>query len=46
MKNLVRKLPERIVSARGTGLDALDVMVFSFSGADPVSFGVCDCNRN
>lgn len=35
------ELPEKFFSVRHADLDAQYVTVFSFSGAGPVSFGVC-----
>ena len=39
------KSQKRIFAARFAGAVAGYVAVFSFTGADPVSFGVCACDR-
>ena len=46
MKKLsASKLRGNIFSVRHVDIDAQYIEVFSFTGADPVSFGVCACSR-
>ena len=44
-KTTGKKSPENIFSARRADISAHYATVFSFSGSDPVSFGVCVCSR-
>ena len=39
-------MKNKVVSVRCLGYGTLYVTVFSFSGADPVSFGVRYCSRD
>ena len=46
MKNLVCALSEKVASTRCVNSGVRYVTVFSFSGTDPVSFGVWCCSRD